>query len=86
MNLIYYLLWPEKKKSKVIFNDNKFISEYYVFQILLIIFLPVQPNNDLEKKIIEAFEVFDHSGKQVVDVREIGTILRSLGKMLNNYF
>ncbi|CAH2987368.1 unnamed protein product [Chilo suppressalis] len=39
----------------------------------------IQPNNDLEKKIIEAFEVFDHSGKQVVDVREIGTILRSLG-------
>ncbi|XP_013145572.1 PREDICTED: EF-hand calcium-binding domain-containing protein 2 isoform X2 [Papilio polytes] len=28
---------------------------------------------------MEAFEVFDHSGKQVVDVREIGTILRSLG-------
>ncbi|XP_075987515.1 dynein regulatory complex protein 8-like isoform X2 [Anticarsia gemmatalis] len=39
----------------------------------------IQPNNDLEKRIIEAFEVFDHSGKQVVDVREIGTILRSLG-------
>ncbi|XP_050555760.1 dynein regulatory complex protein 8 isoform X1 [Spodoptera frugiperda] len=39
----------------------------------------IVPNNDLEKKIIEAFEVFDHSGKQVVDVREIGTILRSLG-------
>ncbi|PZC82861.1 dynein regulatory complex protein 8 isoform X1 [Helicoverpa armigera] len=39
----------------------------------------IQPNNDLEKKIMEAFEVFDHSAKQVVDVREIGTILRSLG-------
>ncbi|XP_041985829.1 dynein regulatory complex protein 8 isoform X2 [Aricia agestis] len=39
----------------------------------------ILPNNDLEKRIIEAFEVFDHSGKQVVDVREIGTILRSLG-------
>lgn len=36
-------------------------------------------NNDLEKKIMEAFEVFDHSAKQVVDVREVGTILRSLG-------
>lgn len=42
-------------------------------------FISVLPNNDLEKRIIEAFEVFDHSGKQVVDVREIGTILRSLG-------
>ncbi|OWR50100.1 dynein regulatory complex protein 8 isoform X1 [Danaus plexippus] len=39
----------------------------------------ILPNNELEKKIIEAFEVFDHSGKQVVDVREVGTILRSLG-------
>ncbi|XP_048000066.1 dynein regulatory complex protein 8 isoform X2 [Leguminivora glycinivorella] len=39
----------------------------------------IQANNDLEKKIMEEFEVFDHSGKQVVDVREIGTILRSLG-------
>ncbi|KAF9408875.1 hypothetical protein HW555_011590 [Spodoptera exigua] len=39
----------------------------------------IVPNNDLEKRIIEAFEVFDHSAKQVVDVREIGTILRSLG-------
>ncbi|CAB3247081.1 unnamed protein product [Arctia plantaginis] len=39
----------------------------------------VVPDTDLEKKIAEAFEVFDHSGKQVVDVREIGTILRSLG-------
>lgn len=28
---------------------------------------------------MEAFEVFDHSAKQVVDVREVGTILRSLG-------
>lgn len=36
-------------------------------------------NNELEQRIIEGFEVFDHSGKQVVDVREIGTILRSLG-------
>lgn len=36
-------------------------------------------NTDLEKKIADAFEVFDHSGKQTVDVREIGTILRSLG-------
>ncbi|XP_063543416.1 dynein regulatory complex protein 8-like [Cydia strobilella] len=39
----------------------------------------IQANNDMEKKIMEEFEVFDHSGKQVVDVREIGTILRSLG-------
>lgn len=63
----------------------------YYFLSRLFFFISVQPNNDLEKKIIEAFEVFDHSGKQVVDVREIGTILRSLGKCLavnvnNSYF
>ncbi|XP_073987277.1 dynein regulatory complex protein 8 [Rhodnius prolixus] len=35
--------------------------------------------SELEKKIIEAFEVFDHAGNKTVDVREIGTIIRSLG-------
>ncbi|CAH0598731.1 unnamed protein product [Chrysodeixis includens] len=39
----------------------------------------IQANNDLERRIMDAFEVFDHSAKQVVDVREVGTILRSLG-------
>ncbi|XP_075213776.1 dynein regulatory complex protein 8 [Lycorma delicatula] len=39
----------------------------------------VQPINDLEKRIVEAFEVFDHGGDKTVDVREVGTILRSLG-------
>ncbi|KAL1124633.1 hypothetical protein AAG570_001257, partial [Ranatra chinensis] len=29
--------------------------------------------------IVEAFEVFDHAGNKTVDVREIGTIIRSLG-------
>lgn len=35
--------------------------------------------SDLEKRITEAFEIFDHGGNKCVDVREIGTILRSLG-------
>ncbi|KAG8444385.1 hypothetical protein GDO86_009536, partial [Hymenochirus boettgeri] len=34
---------------------------------------------DLQKKITEAFEVFDHESNKTVDVREIGTIIRSLG-------
>ncbi|KAL0273583.1 UNVERIFIED_CONTAM: hypothetical protein PYX00_006220 [Menopon gallinae] len=34
---------------------------------------------DLEKRITEAFEVFDHGNNKTVDVREVGTILRSLG-------
>ncbi|EEB12199.1 calmodulin, putative [Pediculus humanus corporis] len=35
--------------------------------------------SELEKRITEAFEIFDHGGNQTVDVREIGTILRSMG-------
>ncbi|XP_056672034.1 dynein regulatory complex protein 8 isoform X1 [Monodelphis domestica] len=34
---------------------------------------------ELQKKIKEAFEVFDHESNDTVDVREIGTIIRSLG-------
>ncbi|XP_010185082.1 PREDICTED: EF-hand calcium-binding domain-containing protein 2, partial [Mesitornis unicolor] len=34
---------------------------------------------EIEKKIIEAFEVFDHEGSKTVDVRDIGSIIRSLG-------
>uniref|UniRef100_A0A8C6RCR9 EF-hand calcium binding domain 2 n=1 Tax=Nannospalax galili TaxID=1026970 RepID=A0A8C6RCR9_NANGA len=34
---------------------------------------------EIHKKIKEAFEVFDHESNNTVDVREIGTIIRSLG-------
>ncbi|XP_055315984.1 dynein regulatory complex protein 8-like [Sitodiplosis mosellana] len=34
---------------------------------------------DLEKRISDAFLIFDHQGNKTVDVREIGTILRYLG-------
>ncbi|XP_063147508.1 dynein regulatory complex protein 8 [Candoia aspera] len=34
---------------------------------------------EIQKKITEAFEVFDHECNKTVDVREIGTIVRSLG-------
>jgi Ca2+-binding EF-hand superfamily protein len=36
-------------------------------------------NNDLERRIADAFEVFDHAGNKTVDVREIATIVRALG-------
>jgi Ca2+-binding EF-hand superfamily protein len=36
--------------------------------------------NDLERRIAEAFEVFDHGGNKTIDVREVGTVIRSLGK------
>lgn len=35
--------------------------------------------SDLDKKITDAFLIFDHQGNKTVDVREIGTILRYLG-------
>lgn len=41
--------------------------------------------NDLERRIAEAFEVFDHGGNKTVDVREVGTIIRSLGTRLINF-
>uniref|UniRef100_A0AAA9TDG6 EF-hand calcium binding domain 2 n=1 Tax=Bos taurus TaxID=9913 RepID=A0AAA9TDG6_BOVIN len=34
---------------------------------------------EFHKKIKEAFEVFDHESNNTVDVREVGTIIRSLG-------
>lgn len=33
----------------------------------------------MEKKIADAFLIFDHQGNKTVDVREVGTILRYLG-------
>lgn len=33
-----------------------------------------------EKRIIEVFEVFDHTGSKSIDIREIPTVLSSLGK------
>ena len=35
---------------------------------------------DVQKKVLDAFEVFDHEQNKTVDAREIGTIIRSLGK------
>ena len=35
--------------------------------------------NDVKHKIQDAFRVFDHENNNTVDVREIGTIIRSLG-------
>lgn len=34
---------------------------------------------ELQKKLGDAFDLFDEEGNKQVDVREIGTIFRSLG-------
>jgi len=47
-----------------------------------IIYFILEASN-LEKKINDAFKLFDHTGSDAVDVREIGTIIRSLG---NSHF
>jgi Ca2+-binding EF-hand superfamily protein len=41
-----------------------------------------EPLTVLDKKVIEAFMVFDHTNSNTVDVREVGTIIRSLGKLI----
>jgi len=33
----------------------------------------------VQKKITDAFDIFDHEANKTVDVREVGTIIRSLG-------
>jgi Ca2+-binding EF-hand superfamily protein len=38
------------------------------------------PLTELHQKIIGAFLVFDHAHSYTVDVREVGTIIRSLGE------
>ena len=32
-----------------------------------------------EKKIVSAFKIFDHENNNTIDVREVGTVIRSLG-------
>ena len=38
---------------------------------------------EVQKKVLDAFEVFDHEQNKTVDAREIGTIIRSLGTFIN---
>lgn len=61
-------------------NKTKFLVNFPVKITILANFSVAVPiNNDLERRIADAFEVFDHAGNKTVDVREIGTILRGLG-------
>ena len=42
-------------------------------------FFLVEITNDLERKIADVFDIFDHAGTKNVDIREVGTIVRALG-------
>ena len=37
---------------------------------------------ETQKRILDAFEIFDHDHNKTVDAREIGTIIRFLGQSL----
>lgn len=39
----------------------------------------VEINNELERRIVDIFDVFDIAGNHTCDVREIGSIMRALG-------
>ncbi|KAB0792059.1 hypothetical protein PPYR_14020 [Photinus pyralis] len=41
--------------------------------------IPVAINNELERRIADVFEAFDHSGNKTIDIREVGTVVRALG-------
>lgn len=71
----------EKEKRKRFFSTFNFYLQFWNFlNLFLYIFnVVVDINTDLEKKIIDAFLIFDHQGNKTVDVREVGTILRYLG-------
>lgn len=40
---------------------------------------PVKATNKLEVRIVDAFKAFDHDAGEMVDVRDVGAVLRSLG-------
>lgn len=41
--------------------------------------IPVELKNPLEEKIAEAFQVYDHNNVNMIDGRDVGAVLRSLG-------
>lgn len=41
--------------------------------------IAVELKNPLEEKIAEAFQVYDHDNVKIVDARDVGAIVRSLG-------
>lgn len=60
-----------------VINQSFDIRFDYFFFFFNCIFTKLAPT-DLEKRITDAFLIFDHQGNKTVDVREIGTILRYL--------
>lgn len=57
--------------SKFFFKLKFSKSKWTFFKALI--------QTDTDKRIVDAFLIFDHHGNKTVDVREVGTILRYLG-------
>lgn len=66
--------WKSRQKI-LFFSIHFFIFNFSSSHFIISFFYSA----DLEKKIIDAFLIFDHQGNKTVDVREVGTILRYLG-------
>lgn len=45
--------------------------------------MPIIEPSLLERRLYEAFDVFDNARSGEVDVRDLGTIIRALGKIHN---
>lgn len=75
--------------SVAVNNGRRFRKYYSLFSIFnhffvatdskLVFLVFLAATTDLEKRISDAFLIFDHQAAKTVDVREIGTILRYLG-------
>ncbi|XP_001361447.3 dynein regulatory complex protein 8 [Drosophila pseudoobscura] len=66
----------EKLQSNVGEIESNFQQSQGKYQVCN---MDMDMNNDLEKRISDAFCVFDHHGDKFIDVREVGTVLRLLG-------
>lgn len=54
-------------------------SDHNVYNFFLIIYLVSVEPTLLERRLCEAFDVFDIARSGEVDVRDLGTIIRALG-------
>lgn len=65
----------KKDKDKEGAAENEGDPDAFVFSTDAVI-------GDIQRKAAAVFEVFDQGGTKMVDVREVGTMLRALGETL----
>lgn len=67
-------------------DSGNIICNYHTISIQFIHIFTALLNSEVEKRISDAFLIFDHHGNKSVDVREIGTILRYLGNIFKTIY